>query len=513
MQYKKADELVVIADSQYNQKEWIEELNYRLLDYSGKDLLEYNTKYNAVILPSIFIKNNTESENEEIFKLLYILKNYDEEYDLTDGKINSGSQKLYFPVDKITFEKLKRIKGVKGFYVYSYNEVDRNEGWKIENLITNTRNIVDNSLKKENSLEMFINSKVKDNKRPYIEFALDMDGNINNKENEKDYLNNKNIMLTLDRDFQDKIKELLNNKYNKHEQIGVMVMESETGNIKAMVQKNDKLPNVNIGAETLNGFFPGSIFKTIILEGILEEGEISLDDKMTCKGLYEGGKDKKNSGHGTLSVEDAFVISCNDIYSQLGNKLGGEKILELIEKQNIFSKVLGFEREQGGALEKKELKIEDGSLGITAIGQNIRITPVQAMEIVNTIVNDGVYIKPRLVEGLVDKNGEVDEKIESSKWQAFSKDTANKVKRAMKRVVNEGTGRSAKVEGIEIGGKTGSTERIENGEKYSDGWFIGYFNKDDKYYSVVVFVKGIDKDNESGGNTASPIFSDIVKIK
>nr|WP_281417262.1 penicillin-binding transpeptidase domain-containing protein [Clostridium mobile] len=290
-------------------------------------------------------------------------------------------------------------------------------------------------------------------------------------------------------------------------------MESETGNIKAMVQKNDKLPNVNIGAETLNGFFPGSIFKTIILEGILEEGNISLDDKMTCRGLYEGGKDKKNPGHGTLSVEDAFVISCNDVYSQLGNKLGGEKILELIEKQNILSKVLGFEREQSGALEKKELKIEDGSLGITAIGQNIRMTPIQAIGIVNTIVNDGVYIKPRLVEGLVNKNGSIYEKMESSKWQVFSKDTATKMKRAMNRVVNEGTGRSARVEGIEVGGKTGSTERIENGEKYSDGWFIGYFNKDSKYYSTVVFVKGIDKDNESGGSTASPIFSDIVKIK
>ncbi|MEW9096152.1 MAG: penicillin-binding transpeptidase domain-containing protein [Clostridiaceae bacterium] len=513
LQYKEADELSVIADSQYTQKEWVEELNYKLLDYSGKDLLEYNTKYNAVILPSVFIKNNTESEKEEMLKLLYILKNYNEEYDLTEGKINNISQKLYFPIDKITYEKLKRIKGVKGFYVYSYEEVDRSEGWKIENLITNTRNIVDNSLKNENSLEMFLNNKVKSNKRPSKEFILDMDGNISNKENEKDYLNNKNIMLTLDRDFQDKIRELLNTKYNKYEQIGVIVMESETSNIKAMVQKNDKLPNVNIGAETLNGFFPGSIFKTIILEGILEEGEMSLDDKVTCKGLYEGDKDKKNLGHGTLSVEDAFVISCNDVYSQLANKLGGEKILELIEKQNILSKVLGFEREQSGALEKKELKIEDGSLGITAIGQNIRMTPVQAIGIVNTIVNGGVYIKPRLIEGLVDKNGQICEKIETSKWQVFSKDTATKMKKAMNRVVKEGTGRSAQVEGMEIGGKTGSTERIENGEKYSDGWFIGYFNKDGKYYSMVVFVKGIDKNNESGGSTASPIFSDIVKIK
>ena len=512
LQYNKADELSVLADSQYTQKEWTSELSYKLLDSSGKDLLEYVTKYNAVILPNIFIRNNTDVEREEVLKLIYILKHYDEDYDLSDGKLSGESQKLYFPVDKATYEKLKRIESVKGFYVYSYTEVDRSEGWKMENVLSNTRNIIDNSLKQSNSIEMQIYNKIKDNKRAHNEFILDMDGNISAREKDDTYAN-KDIVLTLDRDFQEKIKEVLNGKYNKYEQIGVIVMESVTGNIEAIVQKNDKLPNVNIGAETLNGFFPGSIFKTIVLEGVLEEGVVSLDQKLTCKGLYESSKEDEKKGHGELSVEDAYVVSCNDIYSQLGNKLGESKMLELLQGQNIFSKVLGFEKEQIASLQSKELKIEDGSLGIAAIGQNIRMTPLHAIGIVNTVVNDGVYVKPQIVKALVDGNGKAIEEYKNNTWSVYSKETAEKIKKVMKRVVNEGTGRNARIDNMEIGGKTGSTERIENGTKYSDGWFIGYFKKDGKYYSMVVFVKNIDKDSESGGSTAAPIFKDIVKLK
>lgn len=512
LQYNKSDELSVIADSQYTQKEWVSELGYKLLDSTRKDLLEYVTKYNAVILPNIFIRNNTEVEREEVLKLIYILKNYDEEYDLSEGQLSGESQKLYFPVDKETYEKLKRIKDVKGFYVYSYEEIDRSEGWKIENILSSTRNLMDNSLKNSNSLEMQIQEKVKDNKRPYREFVLDMDGDITVKENNEEKLN-RNILLTVDRNFQDEIKEILNDKYKDYEQIGVIVLESKTGKIEAMVQKNDKLPNVNIGAETLNGFFPGSIFKTIILEGVLEEGKVSLGEKLTCEGLYESKKDKDKIGHGELTVEEAYVVSCNDIYSQLGNRLGEDKLMELLKGQNIFSKVLGFEKEQKGALESKELKVEDGSLGITAIGQNIRITPLQAVGIVNTIINEGIYIRPQLVMAMIDKDGKVIEEYKTNSERVISKETSEKIKKVMKKVVNEGTGIRAKVEGAEVGGKTGSTERMENGEKFSDGWFIGYFNKEDKYYTAVVFVKNINKDSESGGSTAAPIFGDIVKIK
>lgn len=519
LQYKKADELSVIADSQYKYKENKEELNYKLLDCNGKDLLEYNKKYKAVIIPNVFIKNNSDTEYEEFLKLLYILKSYDSDYDLTDKKYLTSSQKLYFDIDKVTYEKLKEIKGVKGFYTFEYSQIDRSKAWKIENIITNTKNASDGSLKNKDSFEMNLYNKMKSNKIPQIEFNIDIDGNI--KENtDETKNNNKNLKLTLDKDLQEDVKEILKTKYNKYEQIGVILMESDTGNIKAMVQKEDTLPNINIGAETLNGFFPGSIFKTIVLEGVLEQQNISLYDEFNCNGHYESKKNKEVKGHGELTVEEAFIVSCNDIYSQLGIKVGSEKICELAESQGLFNKVLGLDREQIGALEVKNPKKEDGSLGITSIGQNIRITPLEAISIVNTAVNKGKYVKPNIIDSYIDANNKVIERVKREEKVVISESNANIVKETMKKVVEMGTGRAAGVQGVQVGGKTGSTERIEivknkNNEnekkQYSDGWFIGYFKYKEKYYSMVVFVKNIDKDLESGGSTAAPIFRDVVE--
>lgn len=519
LQYKKADELSVIADSQYKYRENKEELNYKLLDCNGKDLLEYKKKYKAVIIPNTFIKNNMDTDYEEFLKLLYTLKSYNSDYDLTDKKYLTSSQKLYFDIDSVTYEKLKEIKGVKGFYAFEYSQIDRNEAWSIENMITSNKNSSDGSFKDKNSLEMYLYNKLKNNKIPQIDFNIDMDGNITESK-EEILSSNNNIRLTLDKKLQEDIKEMLNSKYNKYEQIGVILMESDTGKIRAMVQKDDTLPNVNIGAETLNGFFPGSIFKTIVLEGALEREDISLQDKFICKGNHENRKNKETKNHGRLSLEEAFVVSCNDIYTQLGIKIGAEKIYELADKQGLFKKVLGMDREQSGDLEIKNPKVEDGSLGITSIGQNIRITPLEAMSIVDTVINKGKYIRPNIIDSYVDVNNKKIATVQKEERQVLSAYTANTLKETMKEVVDQGTGMAAAVPGVQIGGKTGSTERIEivknkdnkdEKKQYSDGWFIGYFKTDNRYYSMVVFVKNIDKNLESGGTTAAPVFKDVVQ--
>ncbi|SQB91673.1 penicillin-binding transpeptidase domain-containing protein [Clostridium tetanomorphum] len=337
IQYNQADELSVIADSQYMYKESTEDLNYKLLDCNGDNLLKYDKEYKAVIVPNVFIKNNMDTDYEEFLKLLYILKSYNSKYDLTDKKYLNSSEKLYFDIDKQTFEKLKDLKGIKGFYTFECSKVNREEAWGIENLITNPKSSNDNSYKHKDSIEMYIYNKFKDNKAPSVDFNVDIDGNIKRNEDQVPN-NNKNLRLTIDKQLQDDIKDILQNKYNKYEQVGVIVMDSNSGKIKAMVQKDDTLPNINIGAETLNGFFPGSIFKTIVLEGVLEQGNISTSTKFKCNGTHENKKNKREKGHGELSVKEAFVVSCNDIYSQLGIKAGFPKIYELCEKQGLLKK-------------------------------------------------------------------------------------------------------------------------------------------------------------------------------
>ena len=334
-QYIGSNKLSVMADSQYEYKEDITDSNYLLFDYSGKQLINYNKKYYAVISPEIFRRNNLDTDSDQILILMYTLRNYNNEYDLSKVGVLNSSQKLYYEIDESTYNKLKDIKNVKGFYTYIYSSSDKNGVWKLENLLTNSRKTEDNSLKSSDSLEMQIYNKTKENKKPQVVFNRDVNGNIIDEKIDLPK-NNLNVRLTVDKNIEDKIKGVLNSDKNKDfTQIGVVLMEASTGKIKAMVQKDDSKPNVNLGVATNNGFFAGSIFKIIVEEAGLDRKSISVNDKFSCRGLYENEKHNK---HGTLTPEEAFIVSCNDIFSQIGNKVGFNNFYDNAKSQGLCKK-------------------------------------------------------------------------------------------------------------------------------------------------------------------------------
>lgn len=512
-QYFKSDKLSVMADSQYSYKEDITDANYQLFDCNGKQLLNYNKKYYAVISPEIFSKNNMDTDQDKILTLMYILRNYNNDYDLSKAGVLSSSKKIYYEIDESTYNKLKDIKGIKGFYAYTYSALEKGEAWKIENLLINTKRTDNNEQKSQDSLEMQINNKIKSNKKPQIIFDRYVNGSIVEEKTELPK-NNVNVRLTFDKNIEDKIKEILNNDKNKgFQQIGVALMEADTGKIKALVQKDDTKPNVNLGVATNHGFFPGSIFKIIVEEAGLDRKSISTTDNFTCRGLIEL---ESHSKHGTLTPEEALVVSCNDIFAQIGAKVGFNNFYDNAKSQGLFEKVLGFDSEKQGAFEVKEPKISDGSLGLASIGQNLRITPIEAISIANTVANNGTYVKPYIIDAYVDDNNTELESLSTQQRPVIDKSTANVMKNQMIKVVKKGTAQAAYVDNVEIGGKTGSTTRVElskqsgQPETHSDGWFVGFFKIKGKYYSMTVFVQDIDKDKESGGSTAAPIFKDIV---
>lgn len=504
-----AGKLGVWADLQYSEKVNISELNYSLFDKNGKQLLTYKNKYFAVIDQGAFTKNNLDSKSDDLYALIYILQNYNSSYDLSTIGLNSSDKKINFEIDENTYNKLKGIKGVKGFYTYSYSAVDRSKAWKIENLITNTIDPSGDHKKTQQSLEMQVFNKTKTNQTPYIKFNKDIDGNItsNTVINSE---SNKNVRLTLDKNIEDKINEVLNtSKYSKYNQISVILMESASGKILFMSQKDDTQANLNLGSKTENGFEPGSIFKTIVEETGFDQKSLSLIDKYSCKqktysGIYDKCPDKD---HGTLNAEDAFIVSCNNIFAQIGDKVGRNNFLQTAKTEGLFNKVLGFDSEVTG--DYAQLKDYELS-GQLAIGQSMRITPIQAISIPNTIVNGGTYVKPYIIDAYVDNNNNVIEQQQTQNYKAINKTTASIMKNEMIKVVRYGTAAAAKVENIEVGGKTGTTTRFDNKTKASDGWFTGFFKINDKYYSMVVFVKDIDTVNEQAANTAVPIFKDIV---
>lgn len=512
-QYIGSSKLSVMADSQYSYKEDITDTNYLLFDSNGKQLINYNKKYYAVISPDIFTKNNLDTDSDQTLTLMYILRNYNDSYDLSKSGALNSSKKLYYEIDENTYSKLKNIKGVKGFYTYEYSAADKDGVWKLENMLINPRRTDTNALKSNDSLEMQIYNKTKDNKKPQVVFNRDVDGNIIDEKTELPK-NNLNVRLTVDKNIEEKIKEILNGEKNKnYTQIGVVLMEASTGKIKGIVQKDDSKPNVNLGVATNNGFFAGSIFKIIVEEAGLDRKSINVNDKFTCRGLYEN---EKHENHGTLTIDEAFKVSCNDIFSQVGTKVGYNNFYDNAMSQGLTEKVLGFDSEESGKSEVVDAKNSDGTLGIASIGQSIRITPIESISISNTVINNGVYVKPHIIEAYVDDNNNEIETLKTEQHPVIENTTANTIKNQMISVVKEGTAKAAYMDNMNIGGKTGTTERIETSkqtgkaEEHSDGWFTGFFKVGEKYYSMVVFVQDIDKDKDSGGNTSAPIFKDIV---
>lgn len=512
-QYINSEKLSVMADTQYSYQENVGELSYLLQDINGKDLLKYKTKYYCVIIPGLFIQNNSSDKSEQLLAFMYILRDYNNSYDLSDVSLAAASgKKLYYEVDETTYKKLKQIEDVKGFYVYTYSAVDRDEPWNIENLISNPRTLLDSKLKSSDTLEAQINEALENNKPPQIVFEKDLNGNIGSgKLNNPS--NNLNVRLTLDKNIQDKVYEILNNdKYKKYSQVGVVLMKASTGEIKSCILKDGNEPNAIIGAATNHGFYPGSIFKVIVAEAGINNDIISINDQFTCLGHYE---EESSRYHGTMNLKQALTISCNDIFAQIGCRVGFDKFGKLSKLQGLDDKVLNLSDEKNGAFEIQKPTLSDGTLSISSIGQLNRITPIEAVSIPNTVINEGTYVKPYILDGYYDKNNNPVKTFSSEKQNVISVYTANIMKEDMINVVKNGTGKQAAVSNIEVGGKTGTTQRVEKDSKgnnitHSDGWFCGFFKSNNTYYSMVVFVEDINNVSESGGNTAAPIFHDVV---
>ncbi|KOA20492.1 stage V sporulation protein D [Clostridium homopropionicum DSM 5847] len=523
--YFNSKELESVAQNQYQYKEKKLELNYNLLDSEGRELLEYKDNYYAVIDPLAFQMNNNYTQKDDLEALKIILKGYNSEYDLEKLMSKGSNVKIQLPIDNNTYKKLDKINGVNGFYVYVYSSINRgNSWWSIENMITNIyKNENDKlKLKDDDSLEIKINDKTKKNSYTYSIFDKDVNGNII-KESLETPKNNVNVKLTIDKVLQDKIKNVLNNEsYSMHEQIGVVLMEADTGKIKALVQKDDSKPNINIGASSQNGFFAGSIFKTIVEEAGIENGKLSLTKLYSYKnysGLFEEHEDREEK-----NAKEAFIKSSNNVFVQIGEDVGIEDIDKLSQEHGLYDKVLGFDQEQEGKLELSlnDLKNNQGDRLQTYIGQKTRITPVQALTIPSIIVNKGKYVKPYIVESYIDSNNEILEKEKTIEKNVISERTAQIMKNQMLQVVNneEGTGKQAFIKGIEIGGKTGTSKRVEinknkendilNTSEFYDGWFVGFFKVKNRYYSMVVFAQNIGKDINASG-TAVPVFKDVVK--
>lgn len=491
----------VQSSYQNHQEETITNLDYMILDTNGKDIMKYDKKYVLVIDVKPFTLNNYEETIEDLMALNFIMKSDNPNFNYSDIMKQSG--KVYYDISEDTYNKINKLKNIKGIYTYISDTVDVKKAWSIGNMLSR----IGDGTSEDGTLESDLYKYVKDNVTPKQEFYLD-ERAVYSKQTVNISDNNRNLRLTIDRGIQDKVNEVLDSdEYDYLKNIGVIIMESDTGKIRCMVQKDESEANINLAIEQM-GYEPGSIYKIITLSSALDCGLININDIYSCRG------DICKTPHGKISVEKAFEISCNDVFAQIGSKLGYDKLMDYSKKQGLYKRVLNFSgsnrNEASGVMPDEEAGINNIS-----IGQCMNVTPLQMLGAINTIVNNGVYEKPYIIEAVLDKDENVVKEFKGEETKVYSETAAKLVQNAMKQVVNNGTGKKAYMENITVGGKTGSATG-NNGKTH--GWFIGYFVKDNRKYTMVVFTPDIERikdDNNNdagGGDTAAPIFKNIVEV-
>lgn len=483
-----------------HQVEYTSDKNYKIFDTNGESLINYKNKYVMVLDTKPFKLNNYEETLQDLLALNFIMKSEDESFNFSDIMQQSG--KLYYNITKETYDKINKLNDIKGIYTYVYDELDLKESWRVENIIAS----IDKDKVEEESFESEITSIIQDNNRPTTGFYLD-DKSIYRTNETNSGINNKNIRLTIDESISDKIRDVLKeDSFSNLDNVGVVLLEANTGKIRAMVQKDESEANVNLGIGQL-GFEPGSIFKILTDAISLNEGLVNITNTFTCNG------DICKSAHGTLTVNEAFEVSCNDIFAKLGQLIGYENMLKYTTNLGLYNKVLGLAGENREEAVGVIPKLTDGVSNF-AIGQCVTVTPLQIAGAINSIINDGVYIKPSLIEAIVDDDNNIIENIQNEENRIFTSTTSKLVKNSMSDVITNGTGIAAKVDGITQGGKTGTA--TGEGGATTHGWFAGYFELNDKLYTMVIVAPNIDGVDENGtelagGNTAAPIYREIIK--
>ena len=262
---------------------------------------------------------------------------------------------------------------------------------------------------------------------------------------------------------------------------------------------------------------PGSVFKLITASAALQEGITDTDNEgeFSCTGGIEvaGVRIKcwrYYRPHGSESLRQALMNSCNPVFIGLGQKLGVTKYYEYLEKFKLLEKTgIDLPGEAGSIFLAKE-KAGPVELATISFGQRFEITPIQLATAVSSIANGGTSIKPRVVKQIINSETKEVTEIPVEKGDTvISKETSDKVLSMMESVVSEGTGKNAKVEGYRIGGKTGTSEDGVNTNKYVTS-FCGVAPIDNP--QVVVLVTLYNPTGEGGHHLGATLWK-LEKIE
>ena len=321
--------------------------------------------------------------------------------------------------------------------------------------------------------------------------------------------------------------------------VSVIVMNPQNGELMAMVNYpefdlNDPFTLVGDNGEAVSAeekqnllnkmwrnqcisdtYEPGSTFKIITAAAALEEGVVKLDDAFFCPG-YKIVEDRRircarTTGHGAETFETGIMNSCNPVFMELGERLGAENFVGYFKQFGLLSKTnIDIPGEAGTIMHKTE-NIGPVELATISFGQSFQITPIQLVTTVSSIINGGTRVTPHFGVSVQDADGNT---VKTFSYETHENictaETSETMRYLLEKVVSEGTGKNAKIEGFSIGGKTATSQTLPRSDHKYISSFLGFAPADNPQVLVLVVINN-PQGIYYGGTIAAPVAKEIFE--
>lgn len=319
--------------------------------------------------------------------------------------------------------------------------------------------------------------------------------------------------------------------------VSILVMNPQNGEILAMVnepefnlnepftlnteidtelseeEKQDALNKMWRNQCINDTYEPGSTFKIITASAALEEGKVSLSDQFNCPG-YKIVEDRrirchKVGGHGAEDFTHGIMNSCNPVFIEIGLRIGSDRFCDYFEQFGLLSRTnIDLPGEASTIMHKRE-NIGQVELATMSFGQSFQITPIQLATTVSSIINGGNRVTPHFGVETKNAEGEVTHTfVYEQQEHIVSEETSTTMRYLLEKVVSEGSGKNAALEGFSIGGKTATSQTLPRSEKRYISSFLGFAPADEPQVLALIIINN-PQGVYYGGTIAAPVCRDL----
>lgn len=480
-----------------------------------------------------------------------------------DSRTAKNLKELGFNLRQLDVFRAIKVRGGKILYGLSIIESGEKRVFTYKNTLTPVIGYISKFESKEGTtkvngikgLEKSYNEVLNNSKDGILKGERDVLSYIsfNKKSIIKSRVDGANLVLNIPLKLQKNIEMVLDLYKEKIgcDEIMVSIMESKTGKILSLatsnrfdpqnIQQHD-IPNLNVNAIEYQ-FEPGSVIKPITISLVMDKGLIKRNELLYAhnegkknskgefpKGKYKIGKYYIKDDHqfkkNYLTLDDIVIYSSNIGTLQLAQRLKAHEFSKGFKKFGITNKTnIDLPYEKKGVMPKVyqfragESKGKDNIFKATvSYGQGMTATFMQILKAYSVFNNDGKITTPKIVSKIVQDNQSINLNTKEEQERVISAKTANQMKRLLIKTVNTGTGKKAKYEGLEIGGKTG-TANIARGGKYQRKYissFFGFANDKKSKYTIGVSVRNPPSKGKYwyyyyASESAVPVFKEVVK--